>query len=351
VHVVHCCGALEAQWCCSGGACAWRLGVLCGALWGAAHEDDVAVADVIDEAVVVDRDAAVCAVGPRLDGEGAHVAPLQLQGLRQVPAAHLRALHRHGQRFTKAAVTEQQGSLVAGGTLVSSIVATQPRPNLLYSFTRSTTALCDSWSPWDMFSLATFMPASASSNSFSRDHVAGPMVHTIFVLRRFSYVSSAFTSELRSSSVRACGRDLRRLAAHQCDVEVVPSACARCPEQVRIMPLVEMPMLFWCRNCLPVSAHVSVEHVGFGEQAVHGVLIGLQHKFADGDPAAELQRDYSCSSKVSTTASTCAAQCCDARAAQTGTPPRAAFVLKNTTWRKRLLNEGCTLQFSTESND
>ena len=34
------------------------------------------------------------------------------------------------------------------------------------------------WSPWLMLRRATFMPSSASLNSFSRSQVAGPMVHT-----------------------------------------------------------------------------------------------------------------------------------------------------------------------------
>jgi len=53
----------------------------------------------------------------------------------------------------------------------------------LYSFTRSITFWCDAWSPCDILSRATFMPASASFHIISLVLVEGPIVHTIFVLR------------------------------------------------------------------------------------------------------------------------------------------------------------------------
>ena len=122
--------------------------------------------------------------------------------------------------------------------------------------------------------LATFIPASASSNSFSRLQVAGPMVHTILVLRMFSYVSSTLTSELRSSSVRACGRDLRRW-----DVRVMGGAMhmrvhrpgtSRPPKHTLVEYQVCNP------SHSPVaSAGVSVKDIRLGEQGVHVPLLGL----------------------------------------------------------------------------
>jgi len=58
---------------------------------------------VIDESVVVDADRLRVA-HPALDGEGVRVALLQDNGLRQIPTAHLRALHshQHGERASHA---------------------------------------------------------------------------------------------------------------------------------------------------------------------------------------------------------------------------------------------------------
>jgi len=53
----------------------------------------------------------------------------------------------------------------------------------LYSFTRSITFWWEAWSPWDILSLATFIPASASFHIISFVLVDGPMVQTILVLR------------------------------------------------------------------------------------------------------------------------------------------------------------------------
>jgi len=53
-----------------------------------------------------------------------------------------------------------------------------------YPGTHVGTFLWEAWSPWLMLRRATFMPASASLNSFSRSQVAGPMVHTSFVFRK-----------------------------------------------------------------------------------------------------------------------------------------------------------------------
>ena len=69
-------------------------------------------------------------------------------------------------------------------TLVSTISAiTLSCVWALYSFTKSITFWCDAWSPCDMLSRATFMPASARLQIISLVLVEGPMVHTIFVLR------------------------------------------------------------------------------------------------------------------------------------------------------------------------
>uniref|UniRef100_A0A0A9GL42 Pco129562 n=1 Tax=Arundo donax TaxID=35708 RepID=A0A0A9GL42_ARUDO len=73
--------------------------------------------------------------------------------------------------------------LLTSGPLVSSMMAiTFPSVFCaLYSFTKSITTWCDWWSPWDIFSRATFIPASASFQIISRVFVEGPMVQTILV--------------------------------------------------------------------------------------------------------------------------------------------------------------------------
>ena len=64
--------------------------------------------------------------------------------------------------------------------------------------TRSMTSLCHSLVPWHMLIRATFMPPTARASSCSNPHVAGPTVHTSFVLRvlrnPFSFSSASVTA-------------------------------------------------------------------------------------------------------------------------------------------------------------
>lgn len=69
------------------------------------------------------------------------------------------------------------------GPLVSSMIATgmfnRWRTRLIISMRRR----CSAWLPWEKFSRATFIPAMHICVIVSSFSQAGPMVHTIFVLR------------------------------------------------------------------------------------------------------------------------------------------------------------------------
>ena len=66
---------------------------------------------------------------------------------------------------------------------VSIIIDTENPFTWFNHLTRSITVRCHSRVPWHMLRRATFMPPAASASSSSRPHVAGPIVHTSFVLR------------------------------------------------------------------------------------------------------------------------------------------------------------------------
>jgi len=84
------------------------------------------------------------------------------------------------------------------GPFVSSSVATGGRrPSVLYSRTRAMVAPWEACEPCDMFSRATSQPASNSANSASRLPTAGPMVHTIRVLRSGGGAAAAASSPAR----------------------------------------------------------------------------------------------------------------------------------------------------------
>ena len=69
------------------------------------------------------------------------------------------------------------------GPLVSSMMA-MGRFSFSRTFlTRSIFLCCSGWVPWEKFSRATFIPARHIRSRVSSLSQAGPMVHTIFVLR------------------------------------------------------------------------------------------------------------------------------------------------------------------------
>ena len=57
----------------------------------------------------------------------------------------------------------------------------------------------ESWSPCEKLRRATSIPAIISSRSFSREALAGPMVHTIFVLRAFLFIKVNFLNGFHKS--------------------------------------------------------------------------------------------------------------------------------------------------------
>ena len=71
-------------------------------------------------------------------------------------------------------------------TMIASVVCSASAARRM----RPSVAACDSMSPWDMFSRATFMPAEIISRSVWSESHAGPMVAMTLVFLNFSFAFS-----------------------------------------------------------------------------------------------------------------------------------------------------------------